>query len=151
MFIRAVNLLLSEKDELAANVQTIITALCDTTNLEKRLAELREELEVVVELTERCVGENARIPLDQDEYTERYNGLVERYEKTKAEFDKVTQAIADKEARKKLMEQFIRTIEEQEPITKFDERLWASLVDFVTVYSEKDIRVTFKDGTEIQA
>ena len=104
-----------------------------------------------MELTERCVGENARIALDQSEYTERYNGLVERYEKTKAVFDEVTQAIADKEARKKLMEQFIQIIEVQEPITKFDERLWANLVDFVTVYSEKDIRVTFKDGTEIQA
>lgn len=151
VFIRAVNLLLSEKDELTANVQTIIAALCDATELEKRLVELREELEVVVELTDRCVSENARIALDQDEYTERYNGLVERYEKTKAEFDEVTRAIADKEARKKLMEQFLRTIEEQEPITKFDERLWASLVDYVTVYSEKDIRVTFKDGTKIQA
>lgn len=49
------------------------------------------------------------------------------------------------------MEQFIQTIETQEPITKFDERIWASLVDYVTVYSEKGIRVTFKDGTEIQA
>lgn len=132
-------------------MQTIIAALCDATELEKRLVELREELEVVVELTDRCVGENARIALDQDEYKERYNGLVERYEKTKAEFDEVTQAIADKEARKKLMEQFLRIIEEQELITKFDERLWASLVDYVTVYSEKDIRVTFKDGTKIQA
>lgn len=105
---------------------------------------------MVVGLTERCVGENARIALDQDEYTERYNGLVERYEKAKAKFDEVTQDIADRESRKKLMEQFIRAIGEQESITNFDERLWASLVDFVTVYSEKDIRVTFKDGTEIQ-
>lgn len=151
VFVRAVNLLLSEKEELAVNVQTIIAVLCDIAELEKRLTELQEELEVVVELTERCVGENARIALDQDEYTERYNGLVERYEKTKAEFDKVTQAIIDKETRKKLMDQFLRTIKEQEPIMQFDERLWASLVDFVTVYSEKDIRVTFKDGTEIQA
>jgi hypothetical protein len=31
----------------------------------------------------------------------------------------------------------------------FDERLWCSLVDFITVYSKEDIRVTFKDGTEI--
>ena len=150
-FVRAVNLLLSEKDELAANVQMIIATICDTTELEKRQTALRDELEVVVKLTERCVGENARIALDQDEYAERYNGLVERYEKTRAELDEVTQTIADKESRKKLMEQFIRTIKEQEPITQFDERLWASLVDFVTVYSEKDIRVTFKDGTEIQA
>ena len=136
-FVRAVNLLLSEKDELAANVQMITATICDTTELEKRQTALREELEVVVELTERCVGENARIALDQDDYADRYNGLVERYEKTRTELDDVTQAIADKETRKKLMEQFIRTIERQETITEFDERLWASLVDFVTVYSKK--------------
>ena len=52
--------------------------------------------------------------------------------------------------RKKLLEQFLLTVETQEPVTQFDERRWSSLVDFVTVYSEKDIRVTFKDGTEIQ-
>ena len=63
---------------------------------------------------------------------------------------KITQAIADKADRKKLLEQFLHTVETQEPVTQFDERLWSSLVDFVTVYSEKDIRVTFKDGTEIQ-
>ncbi len=81
---------------------------------------------------------------------QRYNGLVSRYETVKTRFDEVTQAIADKADRKKLLEQFLHTVETQEPVTQFDERLWSSLVDFVTVYSEKDIRVTFKDGTEIQ-
>jgi len=38
------------------------------------------EVEVVVGLMERCVTENARVALDQDEYTQRYNGLVSRYE-----------------------------------------------------------------------
>lgn len=98
---------------------------------------------------ERCVDENARIALNQDEYSERYNGLVSRYEAVKAQFVEVTQAIADKNDRKKLLEQFLRMVETQEPVTEFDERLWSSLVDFVTVYREKDIRVTFKDGTEI--
>ena len=100
-------------------------------------------------LVERCVAENARTALDQDEYSERYNGLVSRYEAVKAQFDEVTQAIADKNDRKKLLEQFLRMVETQEPVTEFDERLWSILVDFVTVYREKDIRVTFKDGTEI--
>lgn len=95
--------------------------------------------------------ENARTALDQDEYSERYNGLVSRYEAVKAQFDGVSQAIADKADRKKLLEQFFQTVEMQEPVTEFDERLWSSLVDFVTVYSEKDLRVTFKDGTEISA
>ena len=149
-FVRATNILLSERDELTANTRMVIVMLCDSTELEKRQAELKEELEVVVGLVERCVAENARTALDQDEYTERYNGLVSRYETVKTRFDEVTQAIADKADRKKLLEQFLHTVETQEPVTQFDERLWSSLVDFVTVYSEKDIRVTFKDGTEIQ-
>ena len=131
------------------NYQVINRDVCKTPE-EKRQAELKEELEVVVGLVERCVAENARTALDQDEYTERYNGLVSRYETVKTRFDEVTQAIADKADRKKLLEQFLHTVETQEPVTQFDERLWSSLVDFVTVYSEKDIRVTFKDGTEIQ-
>ena len=149
-FVRAVNVLLSEKEELSANVQMVIAVLCDSTELEKRQSELKEELEVVVGLVERCVTENARVALDQDEYPERYNGLVSRYEAVKAQFDEVTQAVADKADRKKLLEQFLHTVEAQEPIVEFDERLWSSLVDFMTVNSEKDIRVTFKDGTEIQ-
>ncbi len=148
-FVRAVNVLLSEKEELSANVQMVIAMLCDSTELEKRQTELKEELEVVVGLVERCVAENARVALDQDEYTQRYSGLVSRYETVKAQFDEVTQMVADKADRKKLLEQFLHTVETQKPIAEFDERLWSSLVDFVTVYSEKDIQVTFKDGTEI--
>lgn len=60
-------------------------------------------------------------------------------------------AIADKADRKKLLEQFLHTVKAQESITQFDEQLWSRLVDFVTVYSEKDIWRTFKDGTAIQA
>ena len=35
-------------------------------------------------------------------------------------------------------------------LTEFDERLWHSMVDFVTVYADNDVRFTFKDGREIQ-
>lgn len=145
-FVRAVNVLLSEKEELAANVQMVIAVLCDSTELEKRQLELKEELEVIVGLVERCVAENARTALDQDEYSERYNGLVSRYEAVKAQFDEISQTIADKADRKKLLEQFLQTVETQEPVTQFDERLWSSLVDFVTVYSENNIRGPLRMG-----
>ena len=35
-------------------------------------------------------------------------------------------------------------------IREFDESLWGSLVDYVTVSRDKEITVTFKDGTEIK-
>ena len=81
------------------------------------------EVEGAAGLVERCVAENARVALDQDEYTQRYNGLVSRYEAVKAQFDEVTQMVADKADRKKLLEQFLHTVNMQEPITEFDERL----------------------------
>ena len=53
--------------------------------------------------------------------------------------------------RSRQMDNFIQELREQELIKEFDARLWGSLVDFITVYSKDDIRVTFKDGTEIKA
>ena len=49
------------------------------------------------------------------------------------------------------MDNFIQELREQELIKGFDARLCGSRVDFITVYSKDDIRVTFKDGTEIRA
>ena len=49
------------------------------------------------------------------------------------------------------MEAFAEALESQsKSLTEFDEGLWGTLVDFMTVYSKEDISVTFKDGTEIQ-
>ena len=46
---------------------------------------------------------------------------------------------------------FSKELRKQENILKeFDEGLWGSLVDFMTVHSKEDIEVTFKDGTTIQ-
>ena len=46
---------------------------------------------------------------------------------------------------------FIRTLEAQTvPVAEFDERLWGSMVDYVTVGVDGDMTVVFRDGTEIQ-
>ena len=67
------------------------------------------------------------------EYQKRYNGLVERYERAKARFDGVTEAIAQRSAKSERLAWFIRTLEAQrEPVAEFDERLWGAMVDYVT-------------------
>ena len=38
-----------------------------------------------------------------------------------------------------------------EPLTEFRETDWLAMVDYITIHSKKDIRMTFKDGTEIKA
>ncbi len=34
-------------------------------------------------------------------------------------------------------------------VTEFDENLWLSMVEYITVNSKEDIRVMFKNGMEI--
>ena len=101
--------------------------ICDTSALEKEKASLQQELAVLVEMTQNCIAENARIAQDQGEYQKRYNGLVERYEKVKARFDEMTEAIAERSAKGERLAVFIRTLEAQrEPVAEFDERLWGA-------------------------
>ena len=95
-------------EEIAANARLVRQTICDTSELEQEKASLGQEslkglakasLAVLVEMTQNCIAENARIAQDQKEYQKRYNGLVERYEKAKARFDEVTEAIAQRSAK----------------------------------------------------
>lgn len=105
----------------------------------------------LLELIQQCVSENAHVALDQAEYQARYNGLAERFDRTKARLDEVGNAITEKQAKKEQIERFLAELERQDGMaTEFDEEQWYSLVDFVTVFNKEDIRFTFKNGTEIK-
>jgi site-specific DNA recombinase len=104
----------------------------------------------VAELIEQTISENARIAQNQEEYQKRYDSLARRFDRTKERLEKVEQSIADKQAHKEMVEQFITELSKHDAVTEFSEDLWYSLIDFVTVHTKDDIRVTFKNGTEIR-
>ena len=150
-FVTAFNKLVTEREEIAANARFVRQTLCDTTELEQEKAALGQELAVLVEMTQNCIAENARVAQDQGEYQKRYNDLVERYEKAKARFDEVIEAISAKEAQAERLSMFERTLKAQtEPVAEFDSQLWASMVECVTVGVDKGLTVVFRDGTEIK-
>lgn len=150
-FVTAFNKLVTEREEITANATLIQQTLCDTTALTEEKGRLQQELAVLVEMTQNCIAENARIAQDQGEYQKRYNGLVERYEKDKARFDDVTETIAQRSAKGERLAGFIRTLEAQrEPVAEFDERLWGAMMDYVTVGVDKGMTVVFRDGTRMR-
>ena len=122
------------------------------SELEAKRDALQEEIAVTVELTQNAVAENARVAQDQDDYNKRYNALAERYDRLKAQYDEVSTAISDNEARYEQMGRFITVLKDQEGvITEFDDALWSSLVEKIVVKSKEDVTVVFKDGTEMKA
>lgn len=150
--ISAYNQLVTEKKEIIANAEIIRKTLCVTDALQEEKGKLEEEMAVLVEMTQNIVAENARVAQDQDEYQKRYDGLVQRYDTAKARYDEVVAAISAKEAQSERPADFIKVLKAQDgTISEFDGSLWGSMVEFITVGRDKEITVTFRDGSEILA
>ena len=151
-FISAYNQLVTEKKEIIANAEIIRKTLCITSALQEEKGKLEEEMAVLVEMTQNIVAENARVAQDQEEYRKRYDGIVRRYDDAKTRYDAVVAAISAKEAQSERLTDFIRHLQRQKgTIRDFDSHLWGSMVEFITVGRNKEVAVTFRDGTEIKA
>jgi hypothetical protein len=149
-FVSAANTFLAGKDAVIADFTAIKTKLFGTASLEKERAELQNEITVVAELIQKCIKENARVALDQQEYENRYAALAERYNAAKQQLDDVESQIAGKKSRKGMMEKFLKDLAAQtELLTEFDEAVWTAFVDYATVGHDGTIVFTFKNGVEI--
>lgn len=151
LFLRAANQVIDQKEQFIAIYEQVLSRSLDTTALESELSDLEAEINIAAELIEECIKENAHVALDQDEYQKRYDALVARFDKAKARHTEVTDLIAERMARKHQIEAYLKNLWSREPLTEFRETDWLAMVDYITVHSKKDIRVTFKDGTEIKA
>ena len=106
------------------------------------MSELLRELEVVTELIKKCIAENSSSAQDQEKYTERYNSYVDRYEKAKSRYDELEH--------QKEIDRFISDLlKRDELLTEFDNCLWLTVADKVTVQSDGVLVFDFNDGTEI--
>lgn len=149
IFINAVNQLLSRKKEIIENLRFILKNLFDNTNLQKEKERLENELNIIAEMINGMISENARVVQNQELYQSKYDEMVKQYDSIKDRYEEVTTRISDNASRAEMLKHFMKTIESQpELITDFDEHLWV-LVDHMTIYNKDNIKVTFKDGTEI--
>ncbi|MCC8181398.1 MAG: recombinase family protein, partial [Clostridiales bacterium] len=151
VFLRAANRAIPEKDEILATYRDAVMPLLSTDELEHEKTELESELNVVAELIEDCIRENAHVALDQAEYQQHYDSLVERFDKAKARHTEVSNLITERQARRQQIEMYLEQLQTRDLLTEFRDEDWFSMVDYMTVVAKDDITVKFKDGTEIRA
>jgi len=153
-FVLAVNKLFTnaDKDEVTANLTIIKKSLFNTSSQEAEHTWLQSELMVTTMLIQKCMNENPCNAMKQGDYFQNYEDLVGRFNMAQTRLEAVAGQISDTKARGQSIGLFIAKLEKQEDlVTEFDSHLWCSLVDYVTVFSEKDILFVFKDGSEIKA
>ncbi len=148
-FIKVFNSLIENKEEIMMSYEVILEELLDTTKLEKKVAVIQDEMEIVEELFRKMVDENSRKAMDQKEYSKKYNELAERYKKAQDELNEVEEKQQENKVRKDSIDTFIDRFKSQDTIlTEFDEALWASTIDKVVIEKDNSIIFHFKDGTK---
>ena len=151
-FLKAYNILTGDKEALLEDCRIIQKVLTDTTDIDKKIDELSRESEIVSELMQKCIDENASVLQNQEDYNKRYAAYEAKYDEL---VEKIRSLRAKKEKRNrqyKAIEAFMFEImEREEPLNIFDAKLWIATIDTVTVYRDGRMIFKFKTGAEIEA
>lgn len=127
------------------------SALTNYTGVDEEIQSLLEEIDVVTELTKRCIAENSQTAHSQAEYKARYNGFVTRYEKAKTRVEELRSIKNARQAQADAIGAFMFEVQELDTLSEFDEKLWLTVIDTVTVYSDGRMTLKFQGDTEINA
>ncbi len=150
-FVAAFNSILDNKGSILEDCRLMQTTLTNCKAIDTEVENLLEEIDVVTELTKRCIAENSQTAQNQEKYAARYNGFVERYEKAKAQVEKLRITKAEREAQADAIGAFIFEVQELDALTEFDEKLWLTVIDSVTAHADGRLTFRFQGGTEIDA
>ena len=66
------------------NIWLVREQICGTSDLEADSQWLMRELQVLSDMVQSCINENALIAQDQTDYQKHYDELVSRYDAVKA-------------------------------------------------------------------
>lgn len=149
-FVRALNQIIENKNEIIQMCVTVLTERSDTSALEAEQASLRVEMDVISGLMQRQIDLNARMAMDQAEYQRQFDEYAARFEAAKhrmAEADAQREALTAK--RGQIMG-YLQNLRGQGLISEFDEALWYGTVEQVRVTKESKLRFIFKDGVDIE-
>ena len=144
-FVVALNAIIDSKGRILEDCRLMQTTLTNCTGIDAEIESPLEEIDVVTELTKRCIAENSQAAQNQEEYAARYNGFVERYEKAKAQLEQLRATKTAREAQAEAIGAFMFEVQELDTLSEFDEKLWLTVIDTVTVHTD----VQFQGGTEI--
>ena len=149
-FLKVYNGLIENKKPYIDACKAAIETLTDTTELDNEIEKLLQEMDVVAGLINKSISENASAAQDQTEYNNRYNAYADRYEQAKSKYDELTAARDERIAKRNTIKRFLAELKKRNKLlTEFDNCLWLTVIDRVTVQRDGSLIFRFYNGTEI--
>ena len=149
-FVTAINQLLKEKEQHMSKLEKLLDCLADTKSLDNQLEEAKEKHTNLLDDLRAYMSENTRIIQNQEEYNRKFAEMDAECQKAEKETTLLQKKILDQLAEKEKTRRSIEALEKcKDTIYTFDENLWNTMVDYVTVSKMKSLEFMFMDGTEI--
>lgn len=140
-FISALNKLLGDRARLEALLEWISRHSVSTRGYELEAELLAHELTEV----------SARLASTPED-TPKAERFISRLSAARERLLAVEGALAQCEREKAELDAFLEKLRQlSTPVTRFDEEIWYTLADGMTVYGKDDVRIRLRDGGEIEA
>lgn len=150
-FLKVYNGLIENRKTVLETCRFVKERVTDTSAIDSEMETLLEEITLVTELTRKCVNENTEAAQNQEDYAARYNGYVDRYEKAKTRYTELAELREAKEMKGRAVDRFADGIAgQQEPLIEFDDFLWLTAVERVTVRNDGVLVFRFYSGCEYE-
>jgi len=149
-FVTALSKLLTDRDALLDDLRTIRAEWLDFHAIEKECEDLLQEMDVVSGMIKALVNENASREMSQAAYTDRYNALVNRFEKSQSRYDELQQLKERRQMQADEISGCLFALYELDLLElEFNDALWNTVIRHVVVYNDEHLIFHFKTGHEI--
>ena len=141
---------MADPEERIEGLRYVQKSMTDTAFIDADIEKAEHDLERLSGMVRSCIMMNASANLTEEAYRQQYSDLTRQYEEKKAEYKALLERRKNMEATAIVFSGILFWLTEMKEIPiDFDEALWNTLVDYVTVYADERIVFSFMDGTEI--
>ena len=150
IFVKALNSLVEVKENVIAELRSLIDDVCQMEELIEEHGRVEQELGVLAERLETLIRENARVAQDQTVYLKQENEIRAIYMEKQGDMEKLDDQIAERESKRNTLETMIQVVCGIDgELVEFDEELWSGLLEHIVVKEGGAAVVVFKGGIEV--
>ena len=150
-FINAFSMFFQEKDLILETVQMLIESISDTSALNTKIEKTIQEMSNTSALNQMHIQNNIVTARNKEEFDRRHDELVQQYESQKTIYEKLMQKKSNQQNKVKQLQLVLHLEKADTPIDTFDENLWRTMIEKVTIFHDNRMFFQFLDGTEIEA
>ena len=129
----------------------VINLLTDTTEIDAKIVECENELDIVSELVKKIVRDNSKEQQNQNDYAKKYEELETRYNKARKLHDKLAEENEAKIGKMKILNSYLSDFDKNGTIIdKWDDNIWMTALENAIINRDGTITFNFIVGKSIK-